>query len=71
MPKQAECEQAIRHLAREWIGEHPQEKDYPNFYAFKKWCEQKGYGSYFNFKSQHKEYYAEMWFDQELGLGWR
>jgi len=73
MTKKAECEQAIRKLARDWLATLPEaEREHPSWIAFKSWLGDKHYSHYLDFRSvAGADYDAEMWFDDELGQNWR
>ena len=75
MRKKAECEAAIRHLCSQYSSEMniPMQADsQPSFWGFVAWVKEKGYGSYFEFRSTMGSMYdAEMWFDQEFKQMWR
>jgi 5-methylcytosine-specific restriction endonuclease McrBC regulatory subunit McrC len=73
MNKKAECEQAIRALAREWFETLPQAApEHPSWSEFKTWLGEKHYSHYLNFRSvAGADYDAEAWFDDTLGQNWR
>ena len=73
MTKKAECEQAIRRLARDWFASLPEaEKEHPSWMAFKNWLREKHYSHYLDFRSAaDADEIAEMWFDDELVQNWR
>jgi hypothetical protein len=65
-----EAEKGIRKLCPQWAQEicismWPEEQ--PSYLAFKLWCQAKGYGHYFKFRSDiGPDKDAERWFDQEF-----
>jgi hypothetical protein len=75
MYKREEAEQAVRHLATQWADEvdfRRKVSHYPSFSDFRAWVRSKGYGGYFNFRSEigcNTE--AEGWFESEIQASWR
>ena len=72
--KQAEAEQLIRSLVREWadLPRHSaRTESFPSFSDFWSWMDLR-YPAAKKFRStMGADYMAEMWFDQELGQTWR
>jgi len=67
-----ESEQIVRRLCHHWLLEQPEAKrEHPSFTDFRTWLEACHPGV-FSFRSYAGPLYdAEMWFDRELGQGWR
>lgn len=66
-----EAEKAIRALCYQWatgIDVSKRSTDHPSYIAFKFWCQSKGYGHYFRFRSERDpDRDAERWFYEEFG----
>ena len=70
--KKSGAERAIRSLASKWFNSVDPRPEHPSYWQLKDWCQQNGYGGYFDFRSVGgADFAAEMWFDQELGQTWR
>lgn len=71
--KKAECETAIRQLARDWAATQPQTPEWhPSFGDFKTWLVNHGFGHYLNFRSEMPASdEAQRWFNDELKQAWR
>ena len=67
MVTRKEAEEAIRHLALEWVGQSgftPAPGNYASFRNFTTWLEDQGYGHYLKFRSRiDARSEAEGWFE--------
>lgn len=76
--RKSEAEPLIRSLAHKWATEvgfdpNPQSvHNSPSYLTFRAWLVENRYGHLLQFRStMGPDYFAELWFDQELRQTWR